>query len=89
MVSGKFRSRTYARKRVTTPGGKNVLRHTLRKPAKAKCANCGKVLHGVARGRPAALKKLTKSQKAPSRPNAGKLCSSCSRTEIIKNARNQ
>ncbi len=87
MVSGKFKSRTYARKRVVTPGGKNVLRHTLRKPAKAHCAVCKKVLPGVARGRPAAIKKLTKSERVPSRPYAGKLCSACSRDEIIKKAR--
>ena len=87
MVSGKFKSRTYARKRVRTPGGKNVLRHVLRKPRKARCASCEKPLHGVARGRPKDLQKLTKSQKVPSRRNAGKLCSACSRREIIERAR--
>jgi len=87
MVSGKFKSRTYARKRTTLPGGKNVLRHTLRKPAKAHCATCKKVLPGVARGRPAAIKKLSKSQRAPTRPYAGTLCSACTRRLIIIKAR--
>ena len=87
MVSGKFKSRTYARKRVVTPSGKNVLRHTLRKPQKAHCAVCKKVLPGVAQGRPAAIKKLTKSQRVPSRPFAGNLCSGCSRDELIKRVR--
>jgi large subunit ribosomal protein L34e len=87
MVSGKFKSRTYARKRVRTPSGKNVLRHTLRKPKKAHCATCGAVLAGVARGRPAALRKLSKSQKVPNRAFAGMLCSKCSRRAIIKKAR--
>jgi large subunit ribosomal protein L34e len=89
MVSGKFKSRTYTRKRVVTPGGKNVLRHSLRKPKKAHCAQCGVVLAGVARGRPAAVKKLSKSQRAPSRPFAGQLCSPCSRRAIIAKARAQ
>ena len=89
MVSGKFKSRTYARKRVVTPGGKNVLRHTLRKPQKAHCAKCGVVLAGVARGRPAAIKKLSKSQRVPSRPFAGMYCSACSRDAIIRKARGQ
>jgi large subunit ribosomal protein L34e len=89
MVSGKFKSRTYARKRVRTPGGKNVLRHTLRKPKKAHCSACGKVLSGVARGRPAALHKLSKSQRVPSRPFAGMLCSACSRDMHIRKARSQ
>ena len=87
MVSGKFKSRTYTRKRVVTPGGKNVLRHSLRKPQKAHCANCGGILIGVAQARPAALKKLSKSQKVPSRAYAGQLCSPCSRLAIIAKAR--
>lgn len=87
MVSGKFKSRTYARKRITTPGGKNVLRHSLRKPQKAHCGTCKVVLAGVARGRPAAIRKLSKSQRVPSRPYAGNLCSACSRRAIIAKAR--
>jgi len=87
MVSGKFRSRTYTRKRVVTPGGKNVLRHGLRPPKKPHCANCGKVLAGVARARPNALRKMSKSQKGPSRAYAGMLCSPCSRRVIIAKAR--
>lgn len=87
MVSGKFKSRTYARKRVVTPGGSNVLRHSLRKPKKAHCGSCGTVLSGVARGRPAQIKKLSKSQRAPSRPYAGNLCSACSRKAIVAKVR--
>jgi large subunit ribosomal protein L34e len=87
MVSGKFKSRTYTRKRIVTPGGKNVLRHGLRPPKKAHCANCGTVLSGVARARPAALRKLSKSQKVPNRAYAGQLCSPCSRKAIIAKVR--
>lgn len=87
MVSGKFKSRTYTRTRKVTPGGKNVLRHGLRPPKKAHCASCQAVLHGVARARPAAMKKLSKTQRVPSRPYAGMLCSSCSRRAIIAKAR--
>jgi len=86
MVSGKFKSRTYTRKRIVTPGGKNVLRHGLRPPQKPHCATCGAVLNGVARARPAKLKKLSKSQKVPSRPYAGQLCSACMRRAIIVKA---
>ncbi len=87
MVSGKFKSRTYTRKRIVTPGGKNVLRHGLRPPKKAHCATCGAVLSGVARARPAKLRKMSKSQKVPSRIFAGMLCSPCSRRAIIEKAR--
>ncbi len=89
MVSGRFKSRTYARSQVRTPGGGNVLRHTLRKPKKAHCASCGNVLAGVARGRPAQLKKLSKTQRVPTRPYAGTLCSPCSRKKLIEKARQQ
>lgn len=86
MVSGKYKARTYARKRVVTPGGKNVLRHSLRKPKKARSAQ-GELLHGVARARPGKLRKLSKSQRVPSRPFAGQLSSRESRRTIIKRAR--
>jgi large subunit ribosomal protein L34e len=87
MVSGKYKSRTYARKRLVIPGGKNVLRHSLRKPKKAVCAVEGTPLHGVARARPNNLRKLAKTQRVPSRPFAGQLSSSAARREIIKRAR--
>ena len=87
MVSGKFKSRTYARSRGKNPGGKNVLRHTLRKPKKAHCADCGTVLSGMARGRPAQVKRMSKSQKVPSRPYAGQLCSPCTRRRMVAKAR--
>jgi large subunit ribosomal protein L34e len=87
MVSGKFKARTYTRKRVVTPGGKNVLHHALRKPKAAHCATCGIVLAGVAVARPAGIKKLSKSQRVPTRAYAGELCSPCSRRAIIQKAR--
>lgn len=87
MVSGKFKSRTYARKRIMLPGGKNVLRHTLRKPQKARCAVTGETLHGVARARPNQLRKLAKTKRVPSRPFAGQLSSKAMRREIIKRVR--
>ncbi len=87
MVSGKFKARTYARKRIVLPGGKNVLRHTLRSPKMAHCAVTGEVLHGVARARPNKLRKLAKTKRVPSRPFAGQLSSSAMRREIIKRAR--
>jgi large subunit ribosomal protein L34e len=87
MVSGKYKSRTYARSRVRTPGGKNVLRHTLRKPKAAHCAGCGAVLHGMVRLRPVHHRRLSKSQKVPSRPFAGTLCSACTRQTLVAKAR--
>lgn len=87
MVSGKFRSRTYARRQVRLPGGETVLRHKLRKPRQARCTVTGDVLHGVPRERPAKLKKLNKSKRAPSRPFGGVLSSKAARRELIKRVR--
>jgi large subunit ribosomal protein L34e len=83
MVRPAQRSRTFRRVKVRTPGGKTVTHYRLKKPAKAKCSSCKGELHGMARGRPAAMKKLTKSQKRPERPYAGQLCSKCLRKKIV------
>lgn len=77
-----FRSRTFRRERLRTPGGKNILRHIKKKPGKAHCANCGKILSGVARGSKTYVKKLSKTQRRPERPYAGMLCSKCMREKI-------
>lgn len=83
MVSGKFKSRTFRRIFRKTPGGRNVLHFELRKPAKQRCGSCGKLLSGMLRMRSSELGRMTKTEKRPSRPYGGVLCSSCTR-EIIK-----
>ncbi len=83
MVSGRFKSRTFRRIFKKTPGGKTVLYHVLRKPKKARCAECGDVLKGISRERPKKMQNIPKSQKTVSRPYGGNLCSECMR-KIIK-----
>ena len=87
MPEGRKRSRTFRRVHVRTPGGKTVLHHRKRKPAKAHCFECGKVLHGVARGRPSEIHKLAKTERRPERPFAGMLCGACMRSRMISKAR--
>lgn len=87
MVRGQFKSRTFRRIFRRTPGGKSVLRYLRRKPSQPKCAETGQVLPGVARGTPGQIKKLTRSQRKPSRPFAGFLSSKAARRTHIKNAR--
>ena len=60
MPANRFRSRSYKRMRKNTPGGENVLRYKKKKPSKHVCAECGAVLHGVPRGRPYEIRKLSK-----------------------------
>ena len=87
MPEGKKKSRTLRRVFVRTPGGRVTVHYKERKPKKASCANCGKVLAGMARGRPVQIGKLPKSKRRPERPYGGVLCSACMRAEIIKKAR--
>ena len=76
------RSRSFRKLRKKMPSGRYKMHYVKKKPGMARCAVCRKPLHGVARGRENALKKLTKSEKRPTRPYAGNLCSSCMRSAI-------
>ncbi len=89
MVSGKYKSRTFRRVFVKTPGGRTVLHYRYRKPAKAKCGRCGAILKGVAAERPYKMRNMPKTKKRPERPYGGVLCSGCSRRLIIANARSK
>lgn len=82
MVAGKDRSRTKRKVFVRTPGGDLNIHRRRRKPSKPVCGVCGAELHGVARGIPAQVNKLSKTQKRPERPYGGVLCSKCMRKKI-------
>jgi len=87
MVKPNQRSRTFRRVYRKTPGGRTVLHHVKRKPSKAICSECGKVLCGVPRERPYKMQRMAKTKKRPERPFGGMLCSKCSRLKIIAKAR--
>ena len=85
---GRFKSKQSNRMVMTkVPGGKTVVHFKKKKPAKAKCGDCGKQLSGVPRERPYKIKKMSKTQKRPERPYGGNLCSKCSRKKIIEGVR--
>jgi len=86
MPRGMYKSRTFRRIRVRTPGGKNVLHYERRKPAKAKCAVCRAELKGISCNIPSKIKKMSKSQKTVARPYSN-MCSACMRNLIKKEAR--
>jgi len=83
----RYRSRSYKRINKKTPGGQNVLRYKKKKPSKHVCAECGAALHGVPRGRPYEIGKLSKTKKRPNRPFGGYLCSKCLRDHFKSEAR--
>ncbi len=87
MRPSKQKSRTMRRVFKRTPGGRNAVDYVLRKPAKLRCSNCDKELHGIPRLRPQKLSKTPKTRKRPERAFGGVMCSSCSRRAIIEKSR--
>ncbi len=83
MPAPRFRSRTFRRIHKRVPGGQTKLVYERRKPKKAHCASCGKVLHGIPRELPYKMKNLAKTKKRPQRFYGGVLCSYCTK-ELIK-----
>jgi len=87
MVSPRFRARTFRRTKVTTPGGRRVQHHTPRPHNRAQCGQCKEPLQAVFTARRSLLRRLSKSERRPSRPYGGVLCSRCSRATIKAKAR--
>ncbi|MBD3203073.1 50S ribosomal protein L34e [Candidatus Woesearchaeota archaeon] len=88
MPEGRFKSRSFKRKKKKLPGGNNKIHYRKKKPGKAKCRDCGNVLKGVPRKRPTKMKNMARSKKRPKRPFGGVLCSKCTRKLIKKETRN-
>ena len=76
------RSRSFRRRRMTTPGGTLKVKYQKKQPKIARCAECKKPLHGVPRGLPSELNKLKKTQLRPDRPYGGNLCAPCTRAKM-------
>jgi len=65
------------------PGGKTKLVYKREKTGTHRCAKCGRELHGMRKLTQSQLKKLSKSERRPSRPYGGYFCSDCTR-ELFK-----
>jgi len=87
MPRGQYKSKTFRRVFVRTPGSKTVLHYRTRKPSKAICGSCKQVLLGVARQRPTRMQNIPKTQKRPERPFGGVLCGGCMRKQFVALAR--
>jgi len=70
-----------------TPGGRTVTHLRKKITNKHTCAICNAVLSGTPRGSRVDIRKLNKTQRRPSRPFGGQLCSACSRRVISLRAR--
>lgn len=73
--------------KVRTPSGRVAIKNKNRKPAFAKCAVCGKRLHGLRKLTPTELRKMAKTKRKPERPYGGYMCSECSREFFREKAR--
>ena len=87
MPRPRYKSRTFRRVAVRTPGSKNKIHYKRRKPSKAKCGKCGSLLKGVPRELPYKIRTTAKTKKRPQRPFGGNLCSLCTRKELVKRSR--
>ncbi|MFQ5800775.1 MAG: 50S ribosomal protein L34e [Candidatus Hydrothermarchaeales archaeon] len=84
MPAPRLRSRSIAKKRKRTPGGRKVVHYKKKPPAYARCGICKKLLLGVPRK---GVSKLTRSQRVPNRPYGGNLCTKCVRSLLKEKAR--
>ncbi len=82
MVRPMYRSRSYKRIYVRTPGGKTVIHYERRKNTPMRCAKCGGILNGVPI-KDSERRSLPKSLKRPERIFGGVLCPRCL-AEILK-----
>ena len=89
MPTGKHKSKTYRKVSVRTPGKKTVTQYRRKKPSKAKCGACKKILPGVPREIPTKMQNMPKTSKRPERPYGGVLCSDCTRALIKHKARSE
>jgi large subunit ribosomal protein L34e len=83
----RYRSRSLIRSQVRTPGGKTIVHYNKPRPGFAVCAICKKPLHGLPRGTPIQIKKLTRTDVTIQRPFGANLCSPCTREILIWRAR--
>ncbi|MBU0898871.1 MAG: 50S ribosomal protein L34e [Nanoarchaeota archaeon] len=67
------------------PGGGYVIHYKKRNPSLPSCAECGKSLQGVAKGRFNKIKNAAKSIKKPTRKYGGNLCANCTKKNISQN----
>jgi large subunit ribosomal protein L34e len=70
-----------------TPGGLLKFVFRRRMHGKHKCAICSGELAGVPRGKPAIIKRLTKSKRRPTRPFGGQLCPKCTKKIVAMKAK--
>ena len=72
-----LRSKAQARKKLSTPGNKNVTHYWRRKPKRTNCAICKRPLQSVPRLRPSKMVKTQKTDRRANRVESGRYCAKC------------
>ncbi|MHA1460932.1 MAG: 50S ribosomal protein L34e [Promethearchaeota archaeon] len=80
-----LRSKAQSRKKLKTPGNRNVTHYWRKKPSRAQCAICKKPLQSIPRLRPSKTKKTNHVSRRANRPESGRYCAHCLQT-LIKEA---
>ncbi|MEM2874022.1 MAG: hypothetical protein QW063_01000 [Candidatus Nanoarchaeia archaeon] len=84
----RYRSRRGIRRtQRKTPGNRTVVHYKKKAPGKALCAICKNYLHGLPRGLPVKIRRLSKTDRTVQRPFGANLCSPCTREILIWRAR--
>ena len=73
------------KRRTTT--GKTIFREKKARVRHARCANCGRILHGVPRMDAEVTTNLSRTEKMPNRIFGGYYCSACTREILREKAR--
>ena len=73
--------------KVRTTGGKLVIKRRKERPGVTLCAMCKEPLHGTKRRIPSKIKKISKTEKRPSRLYGGYLCAKCTKELVKEKAR--
>jgi large subunit ribosomal protein L34e len=78
-----LRSKAQARKKVRTPGNRNVTHYWRRKPKRSHCAICKKPLQSIPRLNSTKMKKSANTSRRANRLESGRYCAKCLQT-ILK-----
>ena len=73
--------------KVRVPSGRTVIKQKRERVGISVCANCKGQLHGMMRLQPIDVKKLSKTEKRPTRAYGGYLCGNCTKELFKEKAR--
>ncbi len=78
----------HVKRRVRTPGNKNVIHKVRSKVGSKLCANCKSPLHGIPRLTTSGLSKISWTKRTVKRAYGGYFCGSCGREALKEKAFN-